>query len=145
MSKPKRYEEQGRTAFRRGESRESCRYKAADIVRNWQKGWDEASAFAADERRLAAIPRWVEAYVGRTNKCFVLRGDAPQITIERRGDERWRFQATGCGIESQSLGTTDAEDAQREAVVKVREILTARLDHLDKIADLDGRLIAGDQ
>jgi ribosome modulation factor len=54
MTDPKqsKYRDQGARAFGKGESRDSCRYKAADIVSEWQAGWDDAQAvrFERSER-----------------------------------------------------------------------------------------------
>jgi ribosome modulation factor len=48
-----KYSEQGAKAFRSGEPRESCRYKAADIVREWMAGWN--SAASAEEHRKSVL------------------------------------------------------------------------------------------
>ncbi len=40
------YRDQGAKAFSRREPRESCRFKAADIVSEWTAGWDAAKADA---------------------------------------------------------------------------------------------------
>jgi ribosome modulation factor len=58
MTTTSKYIQQGRRAHALRESRESCRFKAADIVRDWQSGWDAAAAEYVEKKRRAAIPRW---------------------------------------------------------------------------------------
>jgi hypothetical protein len=62
--KVSKYFDQGARAFRRREARTSCRFKAPDIVSEWQRGWEaEAEEAAAREARLtekAKQLRWVD-------------------------------------------------------------------------------------
>jgi hypothetical protein len=44
------YFKMGQNAFSRGEARESCRFKAADIVSKWTSGWDKAASAGVWER-----------------------------------------------------------------------------------------------
>lgn len=54
-----RFYTQGEKARRAGESRESCRYKASDIVRDWREGWDAADAeLSAPSPAPVRVAKW---------------------------------------------------------------------------------------
>jgi ribosome modulation factor len=146
MNAASKYWAQGARAFGRSEARESCRYKAADIVREWQDGWDAAQAKRAESERAAAVVRWQEygARLYGAPTQYHLRGDAPQITVHHRQyDEanEWHVSCLEYGIKDAALGTTDAEAAKRLAVVRVRGIMHERLTALTGIAEVDGSLL----
>lgn len=54
-----RYFKQGQNARRAGEARESCRYKAIDIVSSWTAGWDDTDAgLDASTPAPVVVPKW---------------------------------------------------------------------------------------
>jgi hypothetical protein len=74
MTEVSKYRRQGATAFADNEPRHSCRYKAVDIIREWQAGWDGAAALSnaaspptgmldlAAVRALDALPEYLERF-----------------------------------------------------------------------------------
>jgi ribosome modulation factor len=144
MNAVSKYREQGARAFTSNQTRESCRYKAADIVREWTAGWDDAQARTAESKRKAAIPRW-EEYGSRgwgpdrtppTEYC--LSGDAPRIIVHHKQYEDqtvWFVSCHGYGIEDERLGAYDSVTAKRQAILRVREILLMRRTALLEISD----------
>jgi hypothetical protein len=150
MTTKTNYREQGARAFRSGLARKECRFKAPDIVREWQDGWDAASAAREEAQRKAAIPRWEGAGARGWGEnatpptSHYLKGDAPQIVIhhDRYGedDAEWVVSCHEYGIENNPLGTHDAERAKALAVVRVRSILQERIIKLAAIAYESGGL-----
>jgi hypothetical protein len=147
-----RYRAQGERAFKNNETRESCRFKAADIVREWTAGWDAAKARRGEAQRKAAIPRW-EAYGARgwgenatPPTAYYLKGDAPSLVVHRQqySDDAtaWFVSEHRFGIEGVALGTTDPDEAKRLAVLKVRAILQERDEALRAISCFSGALLS---
>jgi hypothetical protein len=145
MTTKTNYREQGARAFKSGLARKECRFKAADIVREWQAGWDAASAAREEAQRKAAVPRWQEYGSRGFGKDatppteYYLKGDAPQITVhhDRYAEEKteWFVSCHEYGIEREPLHTTDAVTAKRQAILRVREILLHRRSALLAISD----------
>lgn len=148
-----KYEEQGAKAFRGGHTRESCRYKAADIVREWLAGWDAAIEQRTEAKRKAAIPRWEghggDPWTGKPSTSWHLCGEAPKIYIHHEryiGDpDAWFASVHEWGIERVDLGTTDHELAKRHAITRVREVMEERLTALVNLARTDGTLRSEEQ
>ena len=74
------YFKMGRVAFLRGEARESCRFKAADIVRKWTAGWDAASA---DEQQQAVQRAEHFARLAEQKKVFRWEDSTPYSQGQR--------------------------------------------------------------
>jgi ribosome modulation factor len=146
-----RYRVQGAKAFKDNQPRESCRYKAADIVREWQAGWDDAKAKRDEAKRAAAVPRW-EEYGSRgwgpdrtPPTEYHLKGDAPRLSVHHKQYEdqaEWFVSCHDFGIEGEPLNTREAHRAKKLAVVRVRGIMHERLAQLAGIAEVDGTLLS---
>lgn len=151
-----RYFRQGQKARRAREPRESCRFKAVDIVRDWTAGWDSEDAEIAAAAKEAARPRWGDATSrarGEWDKsatAWVLRGEAPTIYVfadmRRYGESLGpRAQSHGWGIEFEPLAEgadlSTPEAVQRAGIQAVRKVLLRRLAEIDAIADADGNLL----
>lgn len=151
-----KYTRLGRKARASNEPRESCRFKAADIVRDWQAGWDAEDAERREHERRAMVPRWEDqtshsrGSIDRRAATWGLRGDAPSIIAMDAGV--YRGEQAGPRVSVHAWGIDRAEmtiepgsepgDIQRAAITEVRRILRERLAELDAIADDEGNLLA---
>lgn len=144
-----KYRRQGERARGRGESRESCRYKAPEIVSEWQAGWDAADARIAERLRWEAEPRWEDTTSysqgergTREPDSWSLVGDVIRLNVHksRHYGGRWIATSQAAQLYDHRLEASNAEEAQREGIVAVRRAFEEALAKIDSYADADGRL-----
>lgn len=148
MSESK-YFSQGRKARSQNETRASCRYKAADIVRDWQAGWDaedqRIAEAKAEHERERAILRWVDStsysqgergkVEPRTWSLCSSRLGQIKVSITRRlYSTGWVIAIVGLtatGRHEHEIADLPAVDAKSAAVEYLRQLMTTRIAEIE--------------
>lgn len=144
------YKQQGIRARANNEPRESCRYKAEDIVQQWCAGWDEENKRLLDIRHGRAVVDAVLRWEDVTSYAQGERGNIPPktwslrcsrlvgvgLTVTRNRDiAGWVIRITGLSADSDTheIDNVPASEAKVKGLARLRRLLAERITALNGV------------